>query len=305
LSPLLYWFGKGLLKAVHESGFCTYEDQSTHWLWSEVAKADFPRFFNRAVLLAAIVVMPFYVRQAGISRSLLPPIRPSNIDGWHFLLGFGIAAGLLLELGYLLVNREVYTLRPDAPWTGLFGPMLSAMTVAMLEEIIFRGFLLSLLLRSFSAATAVFWTTAIFTILHFLKPPDGLMTPDALVESGTGFWLIGQVLANFAKVDFFLAEFATLFAVGWVLAQARMITDRLWLAIGLHAGWVFGLKYFSALTRGSRPLRAGDYLPWLGENLRTGLVPCLVVLFTGWFVLQSAPLIGRNKRRSQELARGK
>jgi hypothetical protein len=55
--------------------------------------------------------------------------------------------------------------------------------------------------------------------------------------------------------------------------------------MGLHAGWVFGLKYFSALTRGSKPLREGEHLPWIGENLRIGLVPLIVVLITGWIAI--------------------
>ena len=53
LSPVLFWLGKGLLKALHESGFSTYEQQQQSWLWAEISKADFPRFFNRSVLIAA------------------------------------------------------------------------------------------------------------------------------------------------------------------------------------------------------------------------------------------------------------
>ena len=84
------------------------------------------------------------------------------------------------------------------------------------------------------------------------------------------------------RLDFLLAEFFTLFAVGWVVAQARVTTGSLWPGIGLHAGWVFGLKYFSALTLGSKALLRGDHLPWIGLNLKMGLVPFGVVLFTGW-----------------------
>jgi hypothetical protein len=63
---------------------------------------------------------------------------------------------------------------------------------------------------------------------------------------------------GFGDVQFLLAEFATLFAVGWVLAQVRMQTGALWAGIGLHGGWVFGLKYFSALTDLQQRLAAMD-----------------------------------------------
>jgi hypothetical protein len=88
-------------------------------------------------------------------------------------------------------------------------------------------------------------------------------------------------------VQFLLAEFATLAAVGWVLTKVRMQTGALWAGIGLHGGWVFGLKYFSALTQYQN---AG--LPWIGQNLKIGLAPLAMVVFTGWLagkLLRSLP----------------
>jgi hypothetical protein len=64
--------------------------------------------------------------------------------------------------------------------------------------------------------------------------------------------------------------------------MARLKTGRLWASMGLHGGWVFGLKYFSALTLSSKALRAGDHLPWIGLNLKIGLAPLLVIALTGW-----------------------
>jgi uncharacterized protein len=298
IAPVLYWFGKGLLKSLHESGFSSYDQQASHWLWAEIARADFPRFFNRAVLVASVLVLPLYLRGSGMDRSLLPRLKPNGADGLHFGLGFLLAAMLLLELGYLLVKREVYVLKPDAPWLGLSGPLVSALSVAVLEEIIFRGFILGLLMRSMAAGAAIFWTVMIFAVLHFLKPAEGIMPLGAPVEAGTGFWLAGQILAHFGKLDFLLAEFLTLVAVGWALTKARVVTGGLWLSIGLHAGWVFGLKYFSALTKGSRALRTGELLPWLGENLRTGLVSCVIVAFTGWLALQVAGIMRSSSGRN-------
>jgi membrane protease YdiL (CAAX protease family) len=108
--------------------------------------------------------------------------------------------------------------------------------------------------------------------------------------------VIGQIFGHFGHMDFLLAEFATLCAVGWVLVMARLRTGRLWAGIGLHAGWVFGLKYFSSLTRGSKELRAGEWLPWIGTNLKIGLVPLVVVLLTGWIVLRLAKGWNRAER---------
>jgi len=288
LSPVLFWLGKGLLKALHESGFSNYDQQQRSWLWAEIAKADFPRFFNRSVLIAALAVLPFYLRGAGFKQSMLPRLKPSGRDGLDFAVAFVLAGGLLLELGYWMTWREVYVLRVDAPWWGVTAALIPALSVAVIEEILFRGFILGLFLKSMSARAAAVWTTAIFAAVHFMKPAEGVVVEN--VEAGTGFWLIASILANFARVDFFLAEFCTLVAVGWVLVKARLATGQLWLPLGLHAGWVFGLKYFSALTKSSKALKAGEFSPWIGENLRIGLLPLGVVLLTGWFALQWAIL---------------
>ena len=87
---------------------------------------------------------------------------------------------------------------------------------------------------------------------------------------------------------------ATLFAVGWVVAQMRMQTGALWAGIGLHGGWVFGLKYFTALTITSEALNRGETLPWIGSNLKIGLAPFATVLFTGFM----ASLLFRSRQTS-------
>jgi uncharacterized protein len=300
ISPVLYWLGKGVLKSLHESGFASYEQQKDVWLWAEIARADFPRFFNRAILVAAVIVLPLAIKRLGFQRAHLPTLKPGWGDGLHFFVGFVIAALLLLELGYVLASRGVYLWRTDARWFNFLPALIPALSVSLIEEILFRGFIIGLFLQTMRPGMAAFWTAFIFALVHFLKPPEGLMHHDSPVGPWTGFWLIGQIFASFGHMEFFLAEFCTLFAVGWALGRARLITHGVWLSIGLHAGWVFGLKYFSAVTKGSRPLRDGDYLPWIGENLRIGLVPLLVVVLTGWFVGEVARSTSRNPKPQKQ-----
>ena len=145
-------------------------------------------------------------------------------------------------------------------------------------------------------------------VVHFMKPPEGMAIPATEVAWHSGFQVIGQILGHFGHLDFLLAEFATLCAVGWVLVTTRLRTGRLWAGIGLHAGWVFGLKYFSSLTRGSKELRAGEWLPWIGTNLKIGLVPLVVVVLTGGLVLwlarrwSAGPLVEHSKKESARKA---
>ena len=282
LAPVLFAGGKWLLGVLPpaESG------GGTAWLAAEITKADFPRYFNRAVLVIALLSLWPLIRWARFDRSIFPAWRPVRAGMGQLALGFVLAAGLLLALGWFYTARGVYLVRKDAPWLALGAALFPAVSVAVVEEFFFRGALMGLLLRSVSARWAVFWGVFLFAIVHFMKPPDGVTIPDAEVSWHSGFRVIGQIFAHFGHLDFLLAEFATLCAVGWVLVTARLRSGWLWPSIGLHAGWVFGLKYFSAITRGSKDLRAGDWLPWIGTNLKIGLVPLVIVLLTGWLVLR-------------------
>ena len=76
-----------------------------------------------------------------------------------------------------------------------------------------------------------------------------------------------------------LGGLLTLFAVGCVLGYARWRTRALWLPVGLHAGWVFALKSFSAASRHTAKNNV-----WFGEDLRHGLVPVAVVVLTGLLI---------------------
>lgn len=72
-----------------------------------------------------------------------------------------------------------------------------------------------------------------------------------------------------------LALFATLFLIGWILADARLRTRSLFLPIGLHSGWIFVAGVVGKLTR-----RETVILPWLGTNLLIGLIPLGLGLIT-------------------------
>jgi membrane protease YdiL (CAAX protease family) len=77
-----------------------------------------------------------------------------------------------------------------------------------------------------------------------------------------------------------VSSFATLFLIGCVLADARVLTRSLWLPIGLHSGWIFGSGAFSLLAR---PQTLA--LPWLGRNLLVGIIPLGLAAVT-WILIR-------------------
>ncbi|MEZ5386269.1 MAG: CPBP family glutamic-type intramembrane protease [Prosthecobacter sp.] len=247
------------------------------WLLREIERAHFTRYFNRAILLCAIAFIWPFMRWVRLDLSLLPAWRPLGAGLKQWALGFSLAGGLLLVLGFAFFQMGAYRLHTDPRWLKVGEPITAALGAGIVEEFFFRGLLLGLLLRTMSKRSALIAGTFVFALVHFLKPPEGWQIEDAAVTWSSGFLVLKQIAAGFGDVQFLIAEFATLFAVGWVLAQMRMQTGSLWTGIGLHGGWVFGLKYFSALA-----IPTGDWLPWIGANLKIGLAPLLMVLFTGW-----------------------
>jgi membrane protease YdiL (CAAX protease family) len=275
LSVPLFHLGKAahgwlFTSLLHDTGL-------VKWLLTEIERAHFTRYFNRAVLLCALLFIWPFMRCVGLERSLLPAWRPFKRGLKQWATGFVLAAGLLLALGFIFLQAGAYQLRPDPRWWKVGEPLTAALGAGIVEEFFFRGLLLGLLLRTMAKTKALLALTFVFALVHFLKPPEGWQIDDTAVTWSSGFLVLRQIAVGFGDVQFLLAEFATLFAVGWVLAQVRVQTGALWAGIGLHGGWVFGLKYFSALTTYS-----GSWLPWIGANLKIGLLPLITVLLTGW-----------------------
>ncbi len=252
------------------------------WLLSEIERAHFTRYFNRAVLVLAIAFLWPLLKAIRLDRSVLPTFAPAASGFKEGLAGFILASGLLFGLGLLFIQIGIYTLKPDAAWLKLSAHLTAAFGAGIVEELFFRGALLGILLRTMKPKTAFFWCTFIFAIVHFLRPPGDWQLADADVRWHSGFAVLMRLFSGFGDLRIFLAEFLTLAAVGAMLAFTRLCTGRLWLPIGLHAGWVFGLKYFTALTITSEALNRGETLPWIGSNLKIGLAPFATVLFTGF-----------------------
>ena len=129
----------------------------------------------------------------------------------------------------------------------------------------------------------------------FLKPPGTIDLNDADVKLTTGFWMIGQIFIHFGNPVFIAAEFATLFAVGGVLGWARLRTCSLWLSIGLHSGWVFSYELYRYHTFMPKRYSPELFLPYIGTNLKSGLIPLTTVCLTG--VVIAIWLCLRNRRQ--------
>ena len=268
LAPPLFWAGN----AVASRGMLTF-----------LGEVSFQRYFNRAVLLAALLL-------------LWPVVRLLKIGGWrdigiepdarwlrHALVGFAIGAGLVAAMASIYVPLGFYHWKDQLPWEKLPALALSALVVGVIEECLFRGAIFGLFRRTLRPFTALAWVTAIFSIVHFLKPDDEAAF--AHVGWHSGFVLLPHVFHQFTEPMTVLASFTTIFVLGWVLGYAMLRTRSLWMGIGLHAGVVFVKMGFAKFTK-----REAILLPWVGSELQIGLVPVAVLAFGGvlvWLFLRN------------------
>jgi membrane protease YdiL (CAAX protease family) len=295
LAPLLFWGGKHV---VAEAWLAEGWAKGLH---GSMERAHFSRYFNRAILLAAVLLIGPVLRglRSGGEGERLSwrdrlALAPNPVWWRHGLLGFVVAGGSLLLLGVWYVSRDWYAMKEGAePWLEVVLAALgTGLAVGLLEEVVFRGAFTALFGRLWRPMTVLVVVAVIFALLHFLQAPRSLKIDPVLWWSG--FDLIGEVFAHFFRQlsdpAFFIAEFLVLLAIGLVLGYARWKTGSLWLGIGLHAGWVMGVKILSGLT--VRNFNRDAMMPWLGDSLRVGAVSLFVVLLTGaglWIWLRRRP----------------
>lgn len=262
LAPILFWSAQTL---------------AAHGVFPFLAKYDFDTFFHRTILVAAVLLLWPLLRISKVRGLADLGLAPN--PHWARDVGYGVLLSVipLLFCGALLIALHIYSIRHVFVWPRLGKVVLATISVPFIEETFFRGLVLGILLRTGRKLLSVVAVSALFAAVHFLK---GSEWEPATVTWTSGFQSIGDAFAGFGDPMMVLAAFATLFLIGCILADARVLTRSLWLPIGLHAGWIFASGLFSWLTR-----RQMVALPWLGKNLLIGIIPLGLAGVT-WIIMR-------------------
>jgi membrane protease YdiL (CAAX protease family) len=263
LAPILYWSAQSL---------------AAHGVFSFLAKYDFETFFHRAILIAAAVLLWPLLRLSHVSGMADLELAPNPRWSRDALAGLLLSVIPLLCCGALLITLHIYSFRHVFAWSRFAKLLAASIAVPLIEEAFFRGIVLGLLLRTGRKYIALFVVSAFFAAVHFLK---GSERTSAIVTWTSGFNSIAHSFASVWDPMMLVSAFATLFLIGCILADARVLTHSLWLSIGLHAGWIFGSGTFSLLVR-----RQMFLLPWLGNNLLVGIIPLGVAALT-WIMMRT------------------
>jgi len=262
LAPCLFWAAQSLV---------------AHGLLTFLAQYDFETFFHRALLVAAVILLWPLIRSLSIRNR--NDLQLAANPRWRrdLLTGFVFSAIPLLCCGAILLALPIFSLRGAINWPAFSKVISASLTVPIIEEIFIRGLLLGALLKTERRYMSIFVTSALYSIVHFLKAPE--LTSEQ-VTWASGFNSIAHAFVQFTDPVLVAAGFTTLFLIGWILADARLQTRSLWLPIGLHAGWIFSSGVFNKIAR-----RELITLPWLGKNLLVGIVPLAVACLT-WLIMR-------------------
>jgi membrane protease YdiL (CAAX protease family) len=222
------------------------------------------RILHRIAMLAAIVGMIWLVRRWRLTDRQSAGFGLPRPQFWR-QVGTGLAIGtlIILPLLVLLLLLDIRHLDPTAQTTAgniakaLIKGLLTGLVVAFLEETFFRGYLFTAIERESGRLLAIVLPSLLYASVHFF---DGrLRVPRDEIDWGSGFTVLSRMFLAYTDPLKILDAFLALFAVGILLAIARMRTGAIALCIGMHAAWVCLLYFNETFTQ----INPDTQLRWL------------------------------------------
>ena len=260
------------------------------WLGGLIAKVQgmpFHRYFSRSVQVAALVLIWPLMKSLRVRSlrefGLVPDPRPLRDLGAGIISGlFGMAlfsAVQLLSGASLLDPAWVADLQKSLPRV-----LLTATAVSVLEEFLFRGVLFGFFRQFLETRMAIFFSSALFALVHFAGLPSG--DPSAPSHWWSGLEMATRMVGGFTPTSLTFHAFLILFTAGALLAWLTARTGALWAPIGLHAAWIFCQQAFNSVASFSVSPPEG-LLPLIGPSqckgmVPTGLLPFCCLLIAGF-----------------------
>ncbi|MGO8700179.1 MAG: lysostaphin resistance A-like protein [Limisphaerales bacterium] len=246
---------------------------SHHWpLLTRLAAHPFHRFLGRSLLGLAVLGLWPLLRFGGMAKWRDLGFVKQKQMGMDFLRGLAIGWASLAAAALLACIFGARAWAPPASvaevMRPLFSATLTALLVAVLEEILFRGALFGLLRKAVSWPAALAASSAIYSLSHFIARTEWKQP----VDWSSGLTLLGEMIRHHPPL---VPAFFTLFVAGAILALAYERSGALFLPIGLHAGWIFWLKISGVFFHQTGVGQA----VWGSDNIIHGWAPLLILLF--------------------------
>ena len=269
-----------------------------------VERYPFSRIFNRTFMFSGIVLFFLcrrFLRIGNLAQLGFVSLRQGSGDllrGWS--LAVGSLAALLIAMSLAQVFEPYFRLSLARSLSRTLSALLSGVFAGTLEEIFFRGILFRGMLQSGKLFRAFVLSSLFYSALHFVKPGEAYFLDG--VEPLAGFRHLFFTFSPFTEPLAILPGMFGLFLLGIVLSYAFFRTGILYLSIGLHAGWIFGLKsvrVFGDYTRDDLGWLFGSTDPKIVSGVAAWVGIISVLLLVHWLTRNRCGLINDRTARSE------
>lgn len=218
--------------------------------------------FNDITLLRKLMIR---LSQAMLFLSIFPISKWLNLNkamlGFtsskimfiQFWRGFGLSFLVLLPAFFALNALGVHSIDYSKTWTFLWilkkiGVAFGlALLIGLLEEIVFRGLLLTSLRKYLSALAAILLSSIYYAALHFLDCKSPVLENSPTLQGS--FELLGAAYQNMFALQNPTA-FLALWSVGLFLGVLRWRGEiNLAVCIGCHTGWVTLIRMIKSTSQ--------------------------------------------------------
>jgi membrane protease YdiL (CAAX protease family) len=253
----------------------------------------FHRIAARIGMLALAIGFVSIARRLGLAdRASLGYGVARDVFLREFTRAFVLGVVLMLAVVAMMLAMGLRTWQPGVDAAAVarltVQALLSALTVAAIEETFLRGAMFSGIARESGTALAIVLSALVYAGTHFIARYH--IAPEQVVFS-SGLAMVTGSLHAFADPLALGDAFAALFAVGVLLACIRAATGNIAACMGLHAGWV----WIILIVRGVSAPDSTNALSFLLSSF-DGFVGWLVFL---WIVLIGRPLYRYYQRRTR------
>jgi membrane protease YdiL (CAAX protease family) len=314
IAPWLY--NAGMLLA--EVGKSRSLNPALDWLAERCSGASFATFYKSALLGCALILGGPFIMWC----RLLHPNSQAHQHPWRlripnpanstqagqalgrnpqakiqFVVGFLITASLTTLSMWWLKTIGWLSFEPSDDYILVIGyALVSAMFIAVVHELLFRGMLMGMCLRALGPVMAIICISLAYATVLSILPSDNmsLTKPD---QADAGFRMITTIIKDLFTPEKFTFGFITAFTFGLVLAYARYRTASLWLPIGLHFGMAFILRGLQPIITAEkqRPPMAKLFI---GSDGMSGILPLCLMLAAALLVHISLQVL-YNKHQSE------
>jgi uncharacterized protein len=215
---------------------------------------------EKLLLLAPLyAIAPLMVWGAAkLEGSSLPKYGLSGQPRFFLSLGVGLIVAVVGLVMVFAIESQLDWLQwqqENLPRLGsIFFPLLAVgLGIGVIEELIFRGFLLDEFRQDYSTRTATILSSLVFALVHLLW--ERKQTLPQL----PGLWLMGIVLVGARAID----------------------NGNLGLACGLHAGWIWALSAFDGAELLSYTGKGSPWIVGIGGQPLAGMAGILCLFGTG------------------------